>query len=79
MSFETAFNLMGFAMLIGLGYSGIKVFSIALLLRQRNAEYVGKGWDGRVTTKQLKKLKSLHLMRFSKKRIDQYLRYSIKT
>jgi hypothetical protein len=49
MIFQITFNIVGFGMLIWSAYAGIKMVSMGLTLRQRNADLIGKGWSGRVT------------------------------
>jgi hypothetical protein len=75
MIFRVAFNIVGFGMLIGCLYFGARLLLLGFDIRGRNMHLVGKGWNGRVTSKQLRKLKEIINDEKSKQAIEKFLKY----
>lgn len=75
MIFRIAFNIVGIGMLIGGVYFGLRLFSLAYGIRKKNAHLIGKGWNGRATPKQLRKLRAIINDEISKEAIERFLKY----
>jgi hypothetical protein len=75
MIFKIAFNIVGFGMLIGNLYYGLRLLSLAFGIRNKNSHLIDKGWNGRVTPKQLRKLKEIINDEKSKQAIEKFLKY----
>ena len=74
MIYKILFNIVGFGMMILAGYFSLKLMLIAASLRNRYGKLVGKEWNGRMTRKQLRKLKE-YVDEKDKKDIDYALSY----
>jgi hypothetical protein len=75
MIFRIAFDIVGFAMLVGNFYYGLRLFSLAVGIKRKNGYLIGKGWNGRVTPRQLRKLREVTRDEDSKASIDLFLKY----
>jgi hypothetical protein len=60
-------------MFVGNFFYGIRIFSISLSMRQKYKHLIGKGWNGKVSSRQMRKLKVLIQEDDSRQAIDRFL------
>lgn len=75
MIFRLLFNAIGFIMLVGSLYFGVKMMLLAASIRNKNLKLIGKEWSGKVSVNQMKKLLFV-TDENSRKDIQQFLYYS---
>lgn len=75
MIFQLLFDAIGFIMLGGSLYFGVKMLLLATSIRTKNLKFIGKEWNGRASSRQMKKLLFV-TDENSIKDIQQFLYYS---
>lgn len=74
MIFKILFNVVAFSMAGVFFYLSLKLVLIFVSLRNKNERWIGKGWNGRFTKKEILKLRELTDEK-GKQDIDMALRY----
>jgi hypothetical protein len=73
MIFKIAFNIICILMFVGNLFYGMRIFSIGLSMREKYKHLIGKGWNGRINSRQMQRLKGLIQEKDSRQAIDKFL------